>query len=55
MWGGEHALIRIHGWFGENVEKNCKFADEEEVDLGDNYDHFSQLKANKKVDEVRDK
>ena len=47
----------FHGCVGENVEENFNAADEdeEEVDLDDNYDHFSQLRVNKNVDEVRGK
>ena len=45
----------FHACFGENVDQNCNAADEEEVNLDGNYDHFSQLRANKKVNEVRHK
>ena len=42
---------------GENMEENSNNANEgeEEVDLDDNYDHLSQLRVNKKVDELRGK
>ena len=47
----------FHGCVSKNVEENCNSADEheEEVDLDNNYDHFSQLKVNKKVDKIRGK
>ena len=34
------------------MSSKINVADEEEVDLDDNYYHFSQLRVNKKVDEV---
>ena len=37
------------------MDQNCNDAYEEEADLDDNYDYFSQLTANKKVDEIRRK
>ena len=47
----------FHGCAGENVEESSNVVDEdkEEVDLDDNYDHLSQLRVNKKVNEVRGK
>ena len=37
------------------MDQNCNNSYEEEVDLNDNYDHFLQLRANKKIDEIRRK
>ena len=47
----------FYGYVSENVEESCNVVDEpkEEIDLDDNYDHLSQLRVNKKVDEVRGK
>ena len=45
----------FHASIEEKVEQNCNDADEEKVDLDNNYGHFSQLRANKNVDEVRRK
>ena len=49
--------LEFHGCVGENVEENSNAADEdeEEIDIDDSYDHLSQLRVNKKVDEVREK
>ena len=49
--------IKCHACVGENMEEksNNEDEDEEEIDLGNNYDHLSQLMANKKVDKVRAK
>ena len=46
--------LEFHGWIGENVEENSNTVneDKEEVDLDDNYNHLSQLRVNKKFDEV---
>ena len=43
--------------FGKNMEENSNdaYANREEVNFVDNYDHLSQLRVNKKVDEVQSK
>ena len=42
--------LEFHTCIGKNAEENSnnEDEDEEEVDLDDNYDHLSQLMANKK-------
>ena len=54
MGGGENGQSEFDGCVSKNVKENCKAANEhkEEVDLDNNYDHFSQLRVNKKVNEV---
>ena len=42
----------FHACIEERMDQNCNDTYEEDVDLDDNYDHFSQLRANKKVDKV---
>ena len=57
-WGVKNMCqLEFYGCVGEKVEENSNAADEheEKVDLDDNYDHLSQLRVNKKVDELRGK